>query len=75
MRSASGMIGGTPLLDISRLFSGSQSRVLAKLELANLTSIKDRAVLGMIRVKMQSPCAGDIPLPGAKVLISTKSAS
>ena len=38
-------IGQTPLLDISGLFHGSGAQILAKLELANATSIKDRAVL------------------------------
>jgi cysteine synthase A len=44
-----GLIGGTPLMRLERLFPDSPAPVLAKLELCNPTSIKDRAVLSMIR--------------------------
>lgn len=43
------LIGSTPLMRLERLFPDSKARVLAKLELCNPTSIKDRAVLSMIR--------------------------
>ncbi len=45
----SDLIGRTPLLELSRLIPDSRARVLAKLELLNPMSIKDRAVLNMIR--------------------------
>lgn len=45
----SDLIGRTPLLELSRLIPDSEARVLAKLELFNPMSIKDRAVLNMIR--------------------------
>ena len=45
-------IGNTPLLELNRLFPGSPARVLAKLELRNPMSIKDRPVLNMIRSAM-----------------------
>jgi cysteine synthase len=43
------IIGGTPMLELRRLFPHSKSRVLAKLELFNPMSIKDRSVLSMVR--------------------------
>jgi cysteine synthase A len=43
------LIGRTPLLELSRLFPNSKARILAKLELCNPMSIKDRPVLSMIR--------------------------
>jgi len=42
------LIGKTPLLELKRLFPDSKARILAKLELFNPMSIKDRAVLSMI---------------------------
>jgi len=44
------LIGGTPLLELRRLFPDSKARILAKLELWNPMSIKDRPVLNMIRM-------------------------
>lgn len=43
------LIGRTPLLEMARAFPHAPARVLAKLELCNPTSIKDRAILNMIR--------------------------
>lgn len=42
------LIGKTPLLELKRLFPDSKAKILAKLELFNPMSIKDRAVLSMI---------------------------
>jgi cysteine synthase A len=47
------LVGQTPLLELNRLFPDSPSQILAKLELFNPMSIKDRAVLSMIRGAMQ----------------------
>jgi cysteine synthase A len=43
------LIGRTPMLELKKLFAESPCRIVAKLECMNPTSIKDRAVLGMIR--------------------------
>ncbi len=43
------LIGKTPLLALDRLYPDSKAKVLAKLELFNPMSIKDRPVLHMIR--------------------------
>jgi len=48
------LIGNTPLLELRRLFPESGSRILAKLELRNPMSIKDRPVLNMIRTAMEA---------------------
>ena len=45
----SDLVGGTPLLHLRRLFPHARARILAKLEIFNPMSVKDRAVLGMIR--------------------------
>jgi cysteine synthase A len=42
------LIGNTPLMRLERLFPDSKARILAKLELANPTSVKDRAVLSIV---------------------------
>lgn len=42
------VIGKTPMLKLSRLFPNCPANIFAKLELCNPTSIKDRAVLGMV---------------------------
>jgi len=47
------LIGKTPILELKRLFPESKARLLAKLELFNPMSIKDRAVLSMIRTAME----------------------
>jgi cysteine synthase len=47
-----GLIGWTPLLELERLFPDTGARVLAKMELLNPMSIKDRPVLEMIRSAM-----------------------
>ncbi len=52
-RDVCDLIGRTPLLELQRLFPKSQSRILAKLECCNPTSIKDRAVRNMIHVAME----------------------
>lgn len=44
-----GLIGKTPLLELNRLFPDLKTKILAKLELFNPMSIKDRPVLNMIR--------------------------
>ena len=43
------LIGNTPLLELSKIYPDCPSRILAKMELTNPTSVKDRAVLNMIR--------------------------
>lgn len=43
------LIGNTPLLELSKIYPDCPSRILAKMELTNPTSVKDRAVLSMIR--------------------------
>ena len=50
--NASDLIGNTPLLELKNLFGDLPARVLAKMECCNPTSIKDRAVLNMIRSAM-----------------------
>jgi cysteine synthase A len=64
VNDVTGLIGGTPLLKLKRLFPDSPARVLAKLELCNPTSVKDRAVLSMIRAAWD---AGRIR-PGTEVV-------
>lgn len=46
-------IGRTPLLALERLFPDAPAAVFAKLELMNPISIKDRAVLGMIKAAIR----------------------
>ena len=46
------LIGKTPLLALDRLYSDSDAKVYAKLELFNPMSVKDRPVLHMIREAM-----------------------
>jgi len=43
------LIGKTPLLELNHLFPDAKARILAKLELCNPMSIKDRPVFNMIR--------------------------
>ncbi len=43
------LIGNTPLLQLTRFLGESEARVVAKLEMFNPISIKDRPVWGMIR--------------------------
>lgn len=47
------LIGNTPLLELKRLFPNSKAQILAKLELWNPMSIKDRPVLNMIRTAIK----------------------
>ena len=42
------LIGNTPILQLSRLYGEPKARVLAKLEMLNPTSIKDRPVRSMV---------------------------
>lgn len=46
------VIGKTPLLELRNVFGDLPARILAKMECCNPTSIKDRAVLYMIRSAM-----------------------
>jgi cysteine synthase len=49
------LTGKTPMLELTRLYTEEiKARVLAKMELCNPTSIKDRAVFFMVRAAMQS---------------------
>ncbi|WP_413701964.1 PLP-dependent cysteine synthase family protein [Psychromonas sp. KJ10-10] len=50
---ASQLIGKTPLFELKHIFAHSPARILAKMESFNPTSIKDRAVLNMIRTAMK----------------------
>jgi cysteine synthase A len=43
------LIGNTPLIELRNINKSSSVRILAKMECCNPTSIKDRAVLNMIR--------------------------
>ena len=52
------LVGRTPLLELNRLFPKAKGRVLAKMESLNPMSVKDRAVLGMIRGAMQKGLIG-----------------
>ncbi len=47
-KDLTGLIGSTPMLEISRFGKGCSARLLAKLELFNPYSIKDRPVLSML---------------------------
>ncbi len=58
------LIGHTPMLKLDRLFPGPDMNVLAKLELFNPMSIKDRPVLNMIRKAMGEGLIG----PGTEVV-------
>ena len=67
------IIGKTPLLKLARLFPDSPATILAKLELCNPTSIKDRAVLNMVQ---KAIARGEIRLadgnfPGTEVVEAT----
>ena len=47
--SAEGLVGGTPLVELSAISEGLSARVFAKLEYMNLTgSVKDRAAKNML---------------------------
>ena len=48
-KTACELIGSTPMLELKKIVPESRSRILAKMELLNPTSLKDRAVLSMIR--------------------------
>ncbi|MDG2167452.1 MAG: cysteine synthase family protein [Opitutales bacterium] len=48
------LIGNTPLLELKNYSEHPSARILAKMECCNPTSIKDRAVLQMIRGAMQA---------------------
>ncbi|HAA93333.1 MAG TPA: cysteine synthase A [Rhodospirillaceae bacterium] len=61
------LIGGTPLLKLDRLFPDSPAQIMAKLELLNPTSIKDRPALYMIR---NAIAEGKIK-PGTEVVEAT----
>jgi cysteine synthase len=61
------LIGRTPVMELGHVFPDSPSRILAKVELCNPTSIKDRAMLNMIQKAMQ---AGQIK-PGSVVVEAT----
>lgn len=52
IRDASDLIGHTPLLRLTKVFPDCPATLLAKMECCNPTSIKDRAVLSMIRAAM-----------------------
>jgi len=52
VRGFTDLIGSTPLMELSRLLPGSPARILAKLEMYNPMSVKDRAVLGMVRAAL-----------------------
>ena len=47
------LIGNTPLFELKNVFGSAPARILAKMECCNPTSIKDRAVLNMIRTAMR----------------------
>ena len=47
-------IGRTPILELKNLDKSIKAKVLAKMELFNPTSIKDRAVLQMVKAAMNS---------------------
>jgi cysteine synthase A len=49
---ASTLIGNTPLIELKKIHKGCSARILAKMECCNPTSIKDRAVLSMIKTAM-----------------------
>ncbi len=42
------LVGNTPLFELKRLFGHTGVRVLAKLEMFNIMSVKDRAVMSMV---------------------------
>jgi len=44
------LVGNTPILRLNRLFKNSSCSIFAKLEMQNPTSLKDRAVLGMVKL-------------------------
>ncbi len=48
-QTACELIGHTPMLELKKIIPNSASRILAKIETKNPTSIKDRAVHSMIR--------------------------
>jgi cysteine synthase A len=52
-KTACELIGSTPILELKKIIPDSGSRILAKLELFNPTSIKDRAVHSMIRAAVR----------------------
>ncbi|MEW6266627.1 MAG: cysteine synthase family protein [Thermodesulfobacteriota bacterium] len=59
------LIGQTPLLELRKLYPGSvKAKIMAKLELCNPTSIKDRGVYFMVREAVK---AGQIT-PGTEVV-------
>lgn len=47
--SASDFVGNTPRLELKNIFTPSSNRIFAKMENLNPTSIKDRAVISMVR--------------------------
>ena len=61
------LIGNTPLMRLSRLFPDCPATILAKLEMMNPTSIKDRPALYMMRQAM----ADGLIKPGTEVVEAT----
>lgn len=47
-KKASELIGKTPMLELHNVINSKESKILAKMECLNPTSIKDRAVMSMI---------------------------
>jgi cysteine synthase A len=67
LHDITGAIGNTPLLRLGRFAKGAKAQVLAKLELLNPYSIKDRPVLFMIRAAAER---GDLA-PGGTIVEAT----
>ncbi len=67
------VIGKTPLLKLARLFPDCPANILAKLELCNPTSIKDRAVLNMVQkaIARGEIILADKDVPGTEVVEAT----
>lgn len=51
--SALDLIGKTPMLELKKVITGVNARILAKMDNMNPTSIKDRAVLSMINAAIK----------------------
>ena len=54
VNSVTELIGGTPMLRLNRLAAGTDAEILAKLEMFNPYSLKDRPALYMIREAQRS---------------------
>ena len=57
-KELSELVGRTPMLELARLYPNAPTRILAKLERCNITSIKDRAAFSMMQDAIRNGMVG-----------------